>query len=203
MCFITLPPRSNGYVEISCSCLPDCKRRNWFLFVVPRAARNGACFISKRQASVKQRGLEFQQHVAPSCPRLNLLSTVDVCRTGLWVQTQISLSCLSMCVWWREKGGSQWLIWLVCVFSGRGPWLQHVYELQLCAELITSDQGIYIYMVTETRTYADLDKSAWKSPEFKWLMLLYQQQSYTVSDNQRQTADQCWLCRLLHHGNSC
>lgn len=38
--------------------------------------------------------------------------------------------------------------------------------------------------------------------EFMWLMLLYQQRSYTVSDNQKQTAERRWLCRLGHRGSS-
>lgn len=64
------------------------------------------------------------------------------------------------------------------------------------AELITADQGTHIYMVTDTHTYTDLHTSVRKSPELKWLMLLYRQQGHAVSDNHGKAADQCWLCRL-------
>lgn len=108
---------------------------------------------------------------------------------------QIGLSCLSVCD--RDRGSSRRLIWLT-FRSGRGPWIQRVYELLRCAELITADQGTHIYMVTDTHThtYTDLHTSVRKSPELKWLMLLYRQQGHAVSDNQREAADKCWLCRL-------
>lgn len=53
----------------------------------------------------------------------------------------------------RERARDfQRLIWLVCICSGHGLRLRLVYELLFCAELITSDQGIHIYMATDART---------------------------------------------------
>lgn len=56
----------------------------------------------------------------------------------------------------ESEGGFQWLIWLMRICSGHGPRRTLVYELLFCAELITSDQGIHIHMVTDTHTHIEI-----------------------------------------------
>lgn len=102
MCFVTLPPRSNGHVKIPCSCL-----NSVYLIVrgvidsVRRAPRSGASRFHQQTSSPRQ-----TERAGVSTTRRSILIQIGLAvnsrclgRTGRCAQTQIGLSCLPVCVY--------------------------------------------------------------------------------------------------------
>lgn len=147
-------------------CLPDCMRRNWFLFPHREASR---------QASSVNNTL---QHLDP----LIELSTVDVWIWHVVFRHRSASAVLPMCVYLCDQEEKAWLMDPECLWAAVLCWAHHLWP-----------RSPHLHGYRDSHP----DTSAGKSPEFIWLMLLYQQQGYAVSDNQKQTAEQCWLGRLF------
>lgn len=95
---------------------------------------------------------------------------------------QPQLFCPCVCVYLCDQEEKAWLMDPECLWAAVLCWAHHLWP-----------RSPHLHGYRDSHP----DTSAGKSPEFIWLMLLYQQQGYAVSDNQKQTAEQCWLGRLF------
>lgn len=135
-------PARKGYVEISRSCLPDCEKRNRFLLRLHMLLHEA---VHRRHVSAHVKALSQSfnntlHHLDPDWISCQLLDVWAVVHRTLCSEANRPQLCVRVCacVWLIER--SVCSVW----FGLCG----HVYELLFCAELITSDRGTHIYIVT-------------------------------------------------------